>query len=273
MKSKDRTHNSNRRYASDDEADSLLADIMSETAEVANEEQAELERAIAAKRQAAEQAKAEEHARRLAERQRKLEAELERQRALADKRTQKMKALTAPAQPESAAALSPESDDRYVDADSIRKEIEEELRREFRDIANTPMPEPVAAPRKATTHLWVMAAAIILASGAGVVAFATQSYKPDANAYAKSVFAPADRSIVAMEVGYVPIPAAEAVPTPKEEIVAERPKPRPKPRPQTKPTSKPKPSPFSTPKQNDANKRLSELDKILGSGADPFSAE
>jgi len=269
MKSKDRTTSRPGRFASDEQADSLLADILSETEDLANEEQEERQRAIEARRQADERARAEANAARLAERHAKLEAELERQRALAEKRTLKMKALRA----NPAADSQPdEPHETFVDADSIRHQIEEELRREFRDIANTPMPEPAPqAARRALTPAWAMAAAIVIASSIGAVAFVSQGYKPDANAYAKSVFAPADRSVVAMEVGYIPIP--KVVPTPKEDVIAARPAPR-KRRPTPKEVKQPRPaSPFATPKQNGPSKSLSELDKLLGSSPDPFLAE
>lgn len=205
------------RYASDDHADDLLAEIFDSTEESARAEQAERERQLAQKNEAQRRARAEAEAARIAAQQAKLAEELARQDQLAQRRTQRLQALRLAEQP---AQTPPEETATApgIDEEALRREITAEVRQELRALVNTPVPTapaPVAAARRSTGFI-AGAIVVVAALGIAISGFALGSrYQPDPNPYAKAVFAPLDRDAVALEVATLPIPSApEAVAPP-----------------------------------------------------------
>ena len=137
-----------QKYGTQDKASQLLADILDDTEDAADEQQADLERALESQRKAKLRAVAEEKALRVAEQQRKLEVEMERQRELARKRTQKMHALSAvepiPA-PSSTPSPTGDDDERIrreaeISTELMRSQIEAQIRRELHEITAAPLP-------------------------------------------------------------------------------------------------------------------------------------
>ena len=210
MKSKHSKKSPDRRFASEEATDSLLAEILDSTEEDARREQAELEQSLATRRATEADERARARTELLAERSRKLEVELERQRQLAENRTRKMDALRAEETPAPPPTETP--------ADSAAPD--EDLPRPFesrpRDEAPLPLaPAPHVAPAGTITarhaSFAAVAAVSLLAIGAAVVGFSSSNtYNPDRNLYAKAVFAPTDHAVVAVEVPSLLIPAAAA---------------------------------------------------------------
>lgn len=213
----DRHNRARTRYASDDYAGDLLADILDSTEEDARREEAELHESISARVEAAKQEKLEEQERKITERRAKLRTELERQATLARRRTLRMEALNAPEVEEEAPVLEQTP---VLDEAAIRRQIADEVRQELRAVMQTPAPITVLTPqRSSNTGLLVAAAGVLMACGIGLTAFvASPGYSPDPTSYAKSVFAPTSHDAVALEMHAVPVPTDVAVasPTPKE---------------------------------------------------------
>lgn len=212
MKTKQvQTTTSNRRFASEEAADSLLADILESTEEEARREQAELEQTIAERRASEADELAQKRAALLAERSRKLEAELERQRRLAENRTRKMDALRVEETP--APPAEAPSEPTALD-DELARPLEP--RRDDAPTAVAPAPQVAPASTITARHatLAALAAVSLLAVAAAVVGFtSSNAYDPDRNLYAKAVFAPSDRDVVAMEVPSLLIPAPAPAPS------------------------------------------------------------
>lgn len=268
------------RFASDDAADDLLADILESTAAVASAEQQRLERSIREQREEAAQRSLEAEQQRLAERRAKLDREMERQAKLAERRTQQMKALAAPGTSETPKTDTQTAEvasggDSGIDEEKLRRKIQDELREEFRSLAMTPVPQP-AATRSVSANqfgIFAIAAMLTLASVAGAaMMWIENSYSPDRSSYAKAMFAPADRNHLALEVGHRPLPVAEPAIEPEPEAPRTT-KPRRVQRPAPAKPSQPVKRITDKPKQNANSAALDQFGDMFGSSVDPFTVD
>lgn len=264
---------SNARFASDEGADDLLADILDSTESDALAEEEQLARTLAEQRAEAERREVQANAARIAERQAKLDAELARQAKLAERRTQKMAALQVSEAP------AADADDDVVVPEEVehemRERIEAEVREQLRVAGMTPMPEPVATHAPAPSRLGIvaLAAALTLAVAAGGVAFLVKgTYQTDPNTYAKAIYSPADRDLQSLEVGSTLVPKPEPSVVEEATPAAKRPD-RNSPRVRRPTPKEVKPAKISgEPDQNDANKSFNKLQEAL-SASDPFSID
>ena len=268
------------RYASEDHASDLLAEIMDETEHDAAAEARDREESIRRAKEEESARQAAEQSALMAERKARLARELERQDQLERKRAERREALAAaaglPADDE-LDSVEQSSPSVTVDEEAIRRQIAEEVRDELRAIGMTPMPalEPEAATPHRSSHGLIMGVlGTAVAAGAALTFFATTAYTPDTTSYAKAVFAPADHSVAALEVSFTPIPVEEpAVAEPEPEVRPKRIKRVTAASPTPKEAKKSKSAfgqPTKTSKERDAyNKLLNALDNA----PDPFSAD
>lgn len=265
-----RRKSGNGRWASDEDANDLLANILDETAGVAADEALKLETAIW-ERQSELSRKAQDQERERVERNRaRLEAEMERQAALERKRELKRSQLSnaQPVAPKAEEAARPAG----IDADAIRAEIEQKVMKELREHLATPLPtpEPVVIHTR-PSRAWVglgVAATLALAAVAGAAIAALGSYSIDPAPYAKSIYSPVDSQAVAVEVGTRLVPEIEQIaPAPTQPAATNRVR-RPKPA-----TPEPDKRIDHKPDQNKANEAAKRLDDFLKSASDPFAAD
>lgn len=276
--------NPSPRFASDDAADDLLADILESTAAVASAEQQSLERSIREQREEATRRSLEAEQQQLAERREKLDRELERQAKLAERRTRQMRAFEASRESETPETGAQTTEAEVgagigIDEDELRRKIQEELREEFRALAVPPVGQPGGQPAESRSFsanqfgIFAIAVMLTLATVAGAAMMWIESgYSPDRSSYAKAVFAPADRNHLALEVGHRPLPIAEPIV-----------KPAPEPSRATKPRRVQRPAPAKPtepvkritdkPEQNANSAALKRFDDMFDSSVDPFTAD
>ncbi len=266
-----------RKYASDDDAENLLAGILDDTEDVARAEQERIEAELRAKESLEQQRRAEEEKRRKEEAAARLNAEMERLEKVEKRRTAKLEALKIEELKERGEWVDPEEEKRKLE-EQLRKEAElqamkqkaeADARRKHSspaEVGEVSMPGQHEDRSKAGLMIGGgIALAVLLSVGAaGFVVMG--GYKVDSATYSKAVFAPKDVQVAMVEKGTTPIPKEEPV------VVAEVEEDKPKRtrrssnRRSNKKANKPqkKSAPItSKPDQNKANKKAKALEDAL----------
>lgn len=269
----------NQRWASDDDANDLLAGILDETEQDAKAEEQRIQAEIQAREEAERRKREAEEERKRLEAEARISAEVERQNTVQERRTARMEALKI----EDLKARG-----EWVDPAILAKKQAEELakQREVNDeqirqsavaaaavsaaSANAPLPVAKASNAKLFAAVGILA---ILVMGAGGVLFAmSKGYEPDPAQYTKTLYKPKDVAIALVEKGSTPIPKVEE-PTSDEEPLAKtsRRSNRRSTSSVKRSTAKAKPSPKTDKVGKAANRKADALEKILNSsGSDPF---
>lgn len=270
-----------RKYASDDDAENLLAGILDETEDVAKAEQERIEAEIRAKEEEQRRRKEEEEARRKEEAAAKLSAELERLEKVEQRRTEKLKALEIEELKEKGEWVDPEEEKRKLE-EKLRKEAElaamkeaaeHEARQKHQSQQRPAMQAPAEAEKKSGAGMMIgLAIGLAVLIAGGGVAFATATgYELDGATYSKAVFAPKESKVAMVEKGFTPIPEEEPVVEEEDDDDAKNTRRRRRPRrrrvaSKSKSRSKPKKKsePITgKPKQNEANEKADKLEKML----------
>lgn len=267
-----------RKYASDDDAENLLAGILDETEDVANAEQARIDAELRAKededrrrKEAKDRAKKEEAAARLS-------AEMERLQKVEQRRTEKLEALKIEELKDRGEWIDPEIERKKLEAKiqeeaelaAMKQAAEEKARRKAQAVAQGEVSEAMGGPPQKSSNLALIggiAVAVIGVVAAGA-AVALGGYKIDQATYSKAVFAPKDQQVALIEKAFTPIPKPEPVVQEEEEAAPSHKSTSSRRRHSTRVASKStksKPTkPISTkPKQSEGNKAANELEKAL----------
>jgi hypothetical protein len=266
-----------RKYASDDDAENLLAGILDETEDVAKAEQERIEAEIRAKEDEERRRKEEEERRKKEEAAKRLSAELERLEKVEQRRTEKLKALEIEELKERGEWVDPEEERRKLE-EKLKKEAElaamkEAAEQEARRKHAAPQQQRAAAhaaePQKSGSGMMIGLAiglAVLLAGG-GVAFAMVGGYEIDSATYSKAVFAPKESKVAMVEKGFTPIPKDEPVVQQEEDddkgkTHRRRRRPRRRHASKSKPREKSKPI-TGKPKQNKANAKADKLEKML----------
>lgn len=269
-----------QKWASDDDAEGLLAGILDETEDVARAEKERLEAEMRAKEEEEKRRAEEEERKRREEAEARLTAERERLEKVEERRTQKMEALRVEELKERGEWVDPEEIARKEAEEAAKREAEAQRQREERakeqaalmaaqqahSAANSP-----AEQQSSNKGLIIGAVvALVLVVGAGVTIVAlTTGYTADSATYTKTVFTPKEVEVAMVEAGFTPIPKAEPEAEKEEKTMRTRRtrRSRPSTSTRTRKPAKSKKSISNKPKQNEASKRLEEM---LEGGDDVF---
>lgn len=264
-----------RKYASDDDAENLLAGILDETEDIAKAEQAKIEAELRAKedeerlkREATERAKKEEAAARLS-------AEMERLEKVEQRRTAKLEALKIEDLKERGEWIDPEVERRKLEAKlqeeaelAAMKQAAEEKARRKQHVETQADAGPMSAPTAQQSNNNLMAIggillALVVAIGVGA-AVMLGGYELDQATYSKAVFAPKDQQVAMVEKSMTAIPKPEPVIEEKQDGTS---KPTRRQTSRRAPAAKKetkKSAPISgAPKQNESNKKAKALEDAL----------
>lgn len=214
-----------QRWASDDDANDLLAGILDETESDAKAEEARIQAEIQAREEEERRKREAEEEKKRREAEARISAEMERQNTVQERRTARMEALKIEdlkargewVDPAELARIQEEEDAKR------RKAEEEQIRREaiaaaaVREVqqqaAATGGPAVAANTNQSNkTMMFGIAgvAALILVAG-GVLLAMSNGYTPDQQQYSKTVFKPKDVTVALVEKGSTPIPKVEEV--------------------------------------------------------------
>ena len=262
------------KWASDEDAGSLLAGILDDTETAAAKEEAALKENIDAKRERERTERELAEQRRAEATRQRLEGEAQRQKQLAERRTARMQAIQIEDLKANGQWVDP-AEERAVDPNQGRAEhqtpLPEEMQAqlealqermaELQNQSTHPDQAPVGQTNEPRPMLWLaLAAAIIAVLGGSAVlgAMSLNAYSPDQTSYAKVTLQPKDERQLITQVGI------EAI-KPEPAVVAEPEKPK------AKRPYKPKSSrPAKTPKPEKPKKPKFDLDldssNIFGEG-------
>lgn len=245
------------KWASDEDAGSLLAGILDDTETAAAAEEAALQQNIEAKR-AQEQAERErvEQLKAQAARQR-IEGEAQRQEQIAKRRTERMKALQiedlkangqwvdpVESQSHGVEQSRPEHQTPLPEEMQAQLEALQERMQELQHKSQNPIPAEPVMEQPAGPMVWlVMAAAIIAVLGGSAVlgAMSLNAYSPDQTSYAKVTLQPRDERQLITQVGIEAIKPEPAAPKVSEKPKDTKPRVNRKPRPNNTKPKPPKP--------------------------------
>lgn len=215
----------NESWASDDNADDLLAGILNDTEEEAADEQRRIEAEIQAKEEAKRLAEEEEAIRRKAEAEARVTAEMDRQGDLEKRRTLRMEALRVEDLKAKGEWVEPvdEAAEAAKAAEAERKKQQEQARQaELAAAQHAPSPEQQAAARAAQAQSApqesksnklgiVLGLLVLVAIGLGGALFmmTQNSYEIDQTPYAKTVYQPQDQEVKLVTMGFTPLPKVE----------------------------------------------------------------
>ena len=265
-------------WASDEDANDLLAGILDETEEDARSEEEKIQAELEAREQEARRKEQEELERKRAEAKARITAEEERLEGLEKRRTMRQEALRIEELKERGEYVEdePEQDEGPSPAEEAsrrERELEDARRREQeqrhqRELAEARAArQATAAPERSNAiPMLALAATIALVIGTGIGAFAlTQgSYEPDTSVYSKSVYEPREPQDLQVSVGFTPIE--------EKPVVEESDQPAPAVRPEAPSTPRPTASadPDTTSSDDDDDSSAPSLPDFDDSEFDPF---
>ncbi len=268
-----------QRWASDDDANDLLAGILDETEDDAKAEEERIQAQIQARDAEERRLRDAENERKRREAEARISAETERQGHVQERRTARMEALKiedlkARGEWIDPAILAKEQADA---AAKFREEEDAKIRRDAIAAAAVQSAAAVGGPIPANTNtsntklyasLGVVAALVLV--GGGVLFAMSQGYEVDQTAYSKTVFKPKDVAVALVEKGFTPLPKAEVVV--EEEPAAKKSSRRSSRSSRSaKTSSKPAAKTAKTDTVGKAGaKAARDLESILGSSSDPF---
>ena len=214
-------------WASDEDAGDLLAGILDETQDRAQEEEAKIEADLRARQEEERRRQEEEEARRRREIEARLEAEAHRQEEIEERRTMRMQAIIASNRP---------AEEVAAEAEAARRAQEEEAEARVQAAAmHQPVPETVhqqrqavgvstaAAPRESNKVMLAMVGllmVLVVALGAVALTLLSGGYEPDATNYTKAQYLPTEPEVHLTQAATTLIPKEE----PKVEEVEKEPK-------------------------------------------------
>lgn len=218
------------KWASDDDAGSLLAGILDETETAAQVEQSRLEAEMKAKQEEERLRKAEEERQRVHEAEQRLNAEHSRQNQLKQRRTERMEALRIEDLKEKGEWIDPAIEQARLAAEEARRveesqqhqmevqmqQMQQQMQQMAQPAANTNQAAAQAtATQKASSKGPFIALAAVLfmvvAAGAVIGGLMSQQYEPDATNYPKFTMNPVDSEDVVTTAGVTPLPEPEPV--------------------------------------------------------------
>ena len=275
-------------WASDEDANDLLAGILDETEEEARSEEQRLQDELEARAEAERREQEQEKARKRAEAKARITAEEERLEGLEKRRTMRQEALRIEEMKERGDYVEPKTTESEAD-EQLSGEPGEERRKSRVKGSSTHLPEVavepvrpaadatqervVAAPRPSRAPLFGLVAVALLVAGAGIAAFAltTGQYEHDTSTYTKAVYKPVEARDMQVSVGFTPIREQESADADENEArrVTRSQVERPTSSEPDREPSRPEPEPS----QDDTSEESSapELPDFDDSSFDPFS--
>ncbi|MGM0556780.1 MAG: hypothetical protein ACQEVA_10420 [Myxococcota bacterium] len=264
----------NEKWASDEDANDLLAGILDETEQDARSEQERIEAELAARDREQRRRQEEQRERKRAEAKARITAEQERLEGLEKRRTLRQEALRieeleelgeyVEPEPEEASKPSEETLEAQRESDEVEQRREEQRR--LRETADMLADETAVSSPSNTNKMPMIALAAVLAlvAGAAIMAFAlTQgSYEPDSSTYTKSVYEPREPRDMQVSVGFTPINKVEEASPEKPETRSPRPAPA---------RDNPRPAATTTASEDSEEEDDHEPLIIDDEGFDPFS--
>lgn len=239
-------------WASDDAADDLLADIFSDTATAAAQEEQRLEAEIRRREQEDELRRQQEEQRKLQEANSKLRDEEQRQQQLEQRRTARMEAIKVEDLKARGEWVDPAIEEAKRKAEEERR-IQQEAARQAEILAaerlaqvrtpesQAPQAAPAQAePPKSKAPMFALAGVFVavLIAGGVVAALTLGSYSVDQASYAKVALEPKEAKDLLAVKGFTPLPKEEPAAVAQKDD--DKPKKRSKPR-KTRPKTKTKP--------------------------------
>lgn len=246
------------KFASDEDASNLLADILNDTAMDAEAEQRRIEQELRAKEADEKRAREAEERKREEEAQARLNAEQSRQNQVQQRRTEKLQALKIEELKEKGEWVDPAIEEAKRRAEEERQRqaqlqaaIQQQVAQQQaaqqlaqQQAAALHAPTPEAKRGKGPVLALVAVLALVLVAGGVIAALTLGAYKPDTTSYPKLTLAPKENKDSLTTAQFAPLPAAAvAVASPTSKTTKSTPradrdtaKPDKKP---TKPTKKP----------------------------------
>lgn len=267
-----------RKFASDDDAENLLAGILDDTEDVARAEQERIEAELRAKADAERRRKEESERAKREENAARLSAEMDRLEKVQQRRTEKLQALKIEELKERGEWIDPEEErrkleeklQREAEIEAMKNAAEEKARAKAQaELGTTGAPVAgvaAAQQQKSPVGMIVAGIAVALVAVVAIAAVAMKGgYEVDQSIYSKAIFAPKSQTVAQVEKGFTPIPKPEPVVEEAPAAVASRPATRRTTTTRSAPakTAKKAAPITSKPKQSDANKRAAELEKAL----------
>ena len=261
------------KWASDDDAGSLLAGILDETETAAQDEHLRLEEEMRARHEQQRLHKEELERQRAAEAEQRLHAEQHRQDELKQRRTARMEAIRIEDLKEKGEWIDPAVEEakrarEAADREEAERARDQELQRQQMQLQMQQMAQPASPaaalvpPQKSSNKgaLLALAAVLFLVVGAGaaLAALMTQRYEPDPTDYVKTELKPIESKDIVTVVGSTPLPKPEPV------VVAEVEE-----EPKTKRRTKPRRSSSNKDKKKDKKPKKKNLfsdDDLFGGG-------
>lgn len=212
----------NNRWASDDDAGDLLADIFSDTESAAEVEAKRIEAELERKKQEGAQRAQQEEQQRIREAEAKLQEEAQRQQNMTERRTARLEAIKVEEMKARGEWVDPAIEEAKRKAEEDRR-IQEEARRQAEVMVaqqsqHAPVPQaqpvsaaPAAEPPKSKLPYIILAAVFVAILGAGgaIVALTSGGYTPDTNPYAKITLEPKEDKDLVIVKASKPIPSAK----------------------------------------------------------------
>jgi hypothetical protein len=268
-----------QRWASDDDANDLLAGILDETEDDAKAEEERIQAQIHARDAAERRQHDAENERKRSEAEARISAETERQGHVQERRTARMEALKIEDLKARGEWIDPAilAREQAEAAARFREEEDAKIRRDAIAAAAVQSAAAFSAPIPANTNtsntklyasLGVVAALVLV--GGGVLFAMSQGYEVDQTAYSKTVFKPKDVAVALVEKGFTPLPKAEVVVEDEPAAKSSRRSSRSS-KSSSKATSKPAAKTAKTDSVGKAaNAKADKLKDLLNSSSDPF---
>jgi hypothetical protein len=218
------------KFASDDDASNLLADILNDTAMDAQAEQRRIEAELKAREEEERRLKEAEDRRKQEEAQARLHAEQSRQNQVLQRRTEKLQALKIeelkqkgewvdPAIEEAKQRAEQERQRQAAMQQAIQQQLAQQQLAQQQQLATQHAPTPEATKPKSKGPVMALVAviALVLVAGGALAALTLGAYKPDNVSYAKITINPASNAGALTLAAFAPIPKAEVAAAPSAE--------------------------------------------------------
>lgn len=276
-----------RGWASDDDAENLLAGILDDTEDEAKAEQERIEAEIKAKEEAERLKREEEERRKKEQAAARLNAEMERLQSVEQKRAAKLEAMKIEELKKRGEWVDPEEERRKLEEQlrqeaevaALKAKAEAEARAKHRveeaQARGEPIPGMIAPEPKSKTGMIAGIAIVgaLVIGGGAVGASMALSYKVDPASYSKTVFAPKEVEVALVEKGFTPIPKPTPTAVVEEDDGGGKTNRRRRARRGGSSSSKSKSDPISSkPKENKASQKAKDLEKALNLGGDIFGS-
>lgn len=269
-----------QRWASDDDANDLLAGILDETEDDAKAEEERIQAQIQARDAEERRQRDAENERKRREAEARISAETERQGHVQERRTARMEALKIEDLKARGEWIDPAilAKEQAEAAARFREEEDAKIRRDAIAAAAVQSAAAVGGPIPANTNtsntklyasLGVVAALVLV--GGGVLFAMSQGYEVDQTAYSKTVFKPKEVAVALVEKGFTPLPKAEVAAVEEEPAAKSSRRSSRSSKSSSKASSKPAAKTAKTDSVGKAaNAKADKLKDLLNSSSDPF---